>query len=70
MRTFGALLLVVGIVGFFYCSSRLSGMGPVPEGTDLGRYMDYETGRFELARYGAVVCALVGVLLSMFPKGR
>ena len=70
MRTLGALLLLIGIVGFVYCSSHLSGLDPVPEGTDLSRYLDYDAGRYELGRYLAVLSGLVGVLLSLFPKGR
>jgi len=70
MRTLGALLLLVGIVGFFYCSSHLSGLESIPEGTALGDYLRYEAGKFELGRYLALVAALIGVILSMFPKGR
>ena len=70
MRTLGALLAVAGIVGFFYCSSHLSGLESIPEGTSLGRYLEYDAGKYELGRYGALISALVGVLLSMFPKGR
>jgi len=70
MRTAGGLLVLVGIVGFFYCTSHLSGLDPVPEGTTLGRYFDYDAGRYELGRYASVVCGLVGILLSLFPKGR
>jgi hypothetical protein len=70
MRTLGALLLLVGIVGFFYCSSHMSGLESIPEGTSLGRYLEYDAGKFELGRYASLVAALIGVILSMFPKGR
>jgi hypothetical protein len=70
MRTLGALLLLVGIVGFFYCSSHLSGVESIPEGTSLGNYLQYEAGKFELGRYLALMAAFIGVLLSLFPKGR
>ncbi|HUG51977.1 MAG TPA: hypothetical protein VMR21_00175 [Vicinamibacteria bacterium] len=70
MRTFGGLLLLAGAVGFFYCSSQLSELPPVPEGVDLGRYLDYEAGKYELGRYAALVGAMVGLILSLFPKGR
>jgi hypothetical protein len=70
MRTLGGLLLLVGIVGFFYCSSHLSGLESIPEGTSLGRYLEYDAGRYELGRYVSLVAALVGVILAMFPKGR
>lgn len=70
MRTLGALLILVGIVAFFYCSSHLEGLESIPEGTTLTRYLEYDAGKFELGRYGAVIAAFVGVLLSLFPKGR
>ena len=70
MRTLGALLLLVGIVGFFYCSSQMSGLAPIPEGTALGDYVRTDAGRFELGRYLALVSGLIGILLSLFPKGR
>ena len=70
MRTLGALLLLVGIVGFFYCSSHMTGLESIPEGTSLGRYLEYDAGKFELGRYASLVAALIGVILSMFPKGR
>jgi hypothetical protein len=69
MRTLGALLILIGIVGFFYCSSHLSGLESIPEGTDLSKYLEYDAGRYELGRYLAVLSGLVGVL-SLFPKGR
>jgi hypothetical protein len=70
MRTLGALLLLVGIVGFFYCTSHLSGVEPVAEGTALGDYVRTEAGKLELGRYLSLVAGLIGVILSMFPKGR
>jgi hypothetical protein len=70
MRMLGALLLLGGIVGFFYCSSHLGGLEPVAEGTPLGSYLRTDAGRFELGRYLSAIAGLIGVLLSMFPKGR
>jgi hypothetical protein len=70
MRNFGGLLLLVGVVGFLYASSRLSGLDPVPAGTTVSDYVRYEAGKWELARYAAGIAALVGVLLALFPKGR
>ena len=70
MRTWGLVLLVSGLVGFFYCSSRLSGLDALPPGLEVRDYLQFEAGRWELARYGAAVVALLGVLLSIFPKGR
>lgn len=69
MRTTGLTLLVGGLFAFFYCSTRLSGLDPLPAGLELGDYMQYEARKWELARYGAALTALIGVLLSRFPRG-
>jgi hypothetical protein len=70
MRTLGALLVLAGIVGFFYCSSQLADMPPLPEGISLERYLEYDAGKLELWRYLSLVAGFIGVILSLFPKGR
>jgi hypothetical protein len=70
MRTLGALLLLVGIVGFFYCSSNMQGLESIPDGTSLSRYLEYDAGKFELGRYLSLISGLVGIVLSLLPKGR
>ena len=70
MRTLGALLVLAGIVGFLYCSSQVSDLPAIPEGTSLERNLEYDSGKFELGRYLSLVAGLIGVILSMFPKGR
>ncbi len=70
MRTLGGLLLLGGIGGFLYCSSRLSGVDPVVAGASLGDYLHTDAGRLELGRYASLVAGLIGLLLSLFPKGR
>ena len=62
--------MIAGIIAFLYCSSQLGGLDPVPEGTDLGEYLRYEAGKFELGRYVGLVVGFVGIVLSLFPKGR
>jgi hypothetical protein len=70
MRLSGIVLLMGGLFTFFYCSTRLSGLAPVPAEVPLADYLGYEAGKWELYRYGAALAALMGVLLSLFPKGR
>jgi len=70
MRALGGILIIIGVVGFFYCSSHLEGLESIPEGTTISRYLEYDAGRYELGRYGAVIVGMVGGLLSVFPKGR
>ena len=70
MRNLGGVLLLAGLIGFFYCSSELSKATPVPAGVGLGEMLRYPAGRLELGRYAAAGAAFLGVLLVMFPKGR
>ena len=70
MRLSGLVLLVGGVLLFFYCSTQMSGLAPVPSDVPLGDYIEYEAGKWELYRYGAALLALIGALISLFPKGR
>ena len=70
MRTFGLLLLVVGIVGFFYCSTHLDKLEPVPEGLSITQSLKYPAGKMEVGRFAAVAAGGIGVLFLMFPQGR
>jgi hypothetical protein len=70
MRRSGLILLFGGILAFLYCTSRLSELPPVPAGVELGDYLRYEAGKWELARYVSAGLAGLGFLLALFPKGR
>jgi hypothetical protein len=70
MRNWGVILLLGGIIAFFYCTSRLSSLAPVPEAVELGDYLRYEAGKWELGRYVSAGVAGIGFLLALFPKGR
>jgi hypothetical protein len=70
MRNFGAILLVLGLFGFFYCSSRRDEAPPPPEGLSVAEALKEPAGRWEMARYGCAAAAGFGLLMAMFPKGR
>ena len=70
MRNFGALVLLLGIVGFLYCSSRLSEMAPLPQGLSIDDSLSQPAGRWEVARYACGAAAGFGLLMALFPKGR
>ena len=70
MRSFGAVLLLLGILGFFYASSRLDAVEPLPQGLSVGEGVRLPAGRWQIARYGCGAVAGLGLLLAMFPKGR
>jgi hypothetical protein len=70
MRKTGFVLLVAGLLGFFFCHTKLADLEPVPPGVEIGDYTEYEAGKLELARYGAAIVGLIGILMTLFPSGR
>jgi hypothetical protein len=70
MRSFAGLLILVGLIGFVYCSIEKDKYEPVPEATETLQTLKYPAGRLEMGRYVAAVAGAVGVLLVLFPKGR
>jgi hypothetical protein len=70
MRNFGGILLLLGVLGFFYASARLSDLAPVPSGLGVSESLEYPAGRWELARYGCAIVGGFGLLMALFPKGR
>ena len=70
MRNFGGFMVVLGIVGFLYCSSQASKTGEVPEGKSISESLEYDAGRWEVARYVCAGIGVFGLLMTMFPKGR
>lgn len=70
MRRNGMLIMLVGVLGFFYASSRLSEAEPLPPGISIGEYTRYPAGRWELARYALAAVGGVGLVLALFPQGR
>jgi hypothetical protein len=70
MRNFGGILLLLGILGFFYASTQMEKHPPVPAGVSITEGLDKPAGRWEMARYVCAGAAGIGLLLAMFPKGR
>jgi hypothetical protein len=70
MRNFGGILLLLSILGFFYTSSRIEEVPPLPEGLSVSEGLKQPAGRWQMARYGCGVAAGFGLLMAMFPKGR
>lgn len=70
MRSIGGVLLLGGVIGFFYCSDQLSKAQPVPEEKSLSEALDYPAGKWEVGRYASAGVAGIGILMAMFPKGR
>jgi hypothetical protein len=70
MRNFGGILMLLGILGFFYAGAQLEKHEPLPPGVSLSEGLEKPTGRWEMARYACAGAAGIGLLLAMFPKGR
>ena len=70
MRNFGAILLLLGLIGFFYASSQASEHQPAPEGASVSEELETPAGRWEMLRYASAGAAGLGLLLALFPKGR
>jgi len=62
--------MLLGVLGFFYASSQLGSLEPVPQGLSVSESLQYPAGRWELVRYGCGGAAAVGLLMALFPKGR
>jgi hypothetical protein len=70
MRKMGAILLLGGILGGFYCTSRLQRVEPLPDGVLTMDGFKYEAGRWNMARYASFAVAGMGFILALFPRGR
>ena len=70
MRNIGIVLLGLGILGFVYTGDRLAESEPVPPGSTVMESLRYDSGRWEVARWGCGVAAGFGLLMGLFPKGR
>lgn len=70
VRNMGGVMIVLGILGFFYATSKVGEAEPVPEGVSVSEGLQYPAGRWDLVRYGCAGVAGFGLLMAMFPKGR
>lgn len=70
MRNLGGLLLLLGVVGYFYASSRMSGLDPVAPELGVRESLSLPAGRWEMLRYGCAAGAGIGIVLALFAKDR
>jgi hypothetical protein len=70
MRNFGGIVLILGVLGFFYASAQLEKAAPLAPNQTIAESLESAAGRWEMARYACAGVAFVGLLLAMFPKGR
>jgi hypothetical protein len=70
MRNFGLVVLIFGIFAFFYASSRLDDVPPLPEGLSISESLKEPAGRWQMVRYACAGVGGFGLLMALFPKGR
>jgi hypothetical protein len=70
MRNFGGIMLVLGVLGFFYANGQKDKYPAVPEGLGVSESMAYPAGKWDVARYASAAVAGFGLLMAFFPKGR
>jgi len=70
MRNAGLILLILGTFAFFYASSRLDDVEPLPDGLSVSESLKEPAGRWQMVRYVCAGVAGFGALMALFPKGR
>ena len=66
----GGILLLAGVLAFFYCTQQRDQFAPLPEGLSLSDSLRQPGGRWEVGRYVCMGAAGIGLLMALFPKGR
>ena len=70
MRTFGLILLVAGVAGFYYCTQQLANLEPLPAEYSVEDSLRTDRGKMEAGRFASAGGAIVGLLLLLYPQGR
>ena len=70
MRNFGGIMLVLGVLGFFYCTGQRDEYPALPEGLSLSESLRQPAGKWDVGRYVCAGVAGFGLLMAFFPKGR
>jgi hypothetical protein len=70
MRNFGATALLLGGLGYFYCSDQLGRYAVPSQDTSVAKALATPGGRWQVAQYACVTFGALGALMLLFPKGR
>jgi hypothetical protein len=70
MRNLGGIMLLVGVLGFFYCTGQRDTYPELPPGLSVSDSLKQPAGKWDVARYVCAGIAGFGLLMAFFPKGR
>jgi len=70
MRNRGAMLLVLAVIGYLFCASKLAEAPPLAPGLSLRESLSEPAGRWEAAEYACVILGAVGAIFLFLPRPR
>lgn len=70
MRTFGLILIVAGVAGFYYCSQQLANLQPLPAEYSVEDSLRTDRGKMEAGRFLSAGGVIIGLLFVVYPQGR
>ena len=68
MKQWGALAVLLGVIGFFYCSDRASKAPPLPEGLTVVETLRQPAGPWVMGRYACACLSAAGAVLLLFTR--
>ena len=70
MRHRAGIVVLLGVIGFFYCSDRVSKLPPLPEGLTVTETLREPTGRWIVGRFACACLSASGAVLLIFARSR
>ncbi len=70
MRQWGGLIVLVGVIGFFYCGDRVAKAPPLPEGLSVTRTLRQPAGPWIVGRFVCACVAASGAVILLFARNR
>jgi len=70
MRRLGFVVFAIGAGAYFYCSTQLAAVEPVPPGLSIEESVRYPAGQYQIGEYAGAMLGGLGLLLLVFPQGR
>jgi hypothetical protein len=70
MRQRAAIVVLLSVIGFFYCSDRVSKLPPLAEGLTVAETLREPAGRWIVGRFVCACLSASGAVLLIFARGR